>query len=337
MLLALGLNVVVGWGGLLDLGYVAFYGFGAYAYAMLDSDKFGIHLPTLVAVPVVVILGALLGLLLGLPSRRLTGDYLAIVTLFFLQLFQTVTTNGDSMFGHNVTGGPNGILRVDPFHLFGHNLAVQHQGVFAVSYFYVALAFFAVVYVALRLVNRSRTGRAWRSLREDPLAAESMGMPVSWLKLMSFAFGAAVAALTGTLFAALNASVFPLTFYFVLLIIVYTMVILGGSGSMHGVVLGALIVGPMLELLREPAKGRILFYVALVGGRSSRSASRGSWGIVAAATVASRLRGARDRERHPQLVGGRRAEPAASAARSRIGSSSPRTSQGGCRRSRTAA
>ena len=286
MLLALGLNVVVGWGGLLDLGYVAFYGFGAYAYAMLDSDKFGVHLPTLVSVLVVVILGALLGLLLGLPSRRLTGDYLAIVTLFFLQLFQTVTTNGDQAFGRNLTGGPNGILRVDPFHLFGHNLAVQHQGVFAVSYFYIALAVFAVVYVALRFVNRSRTGRAWRSLREDPLAAESMGMPVSWLKLLSFSFGAAVAALTGTLFAALNASVFPLTFYFVLLIIVYTMVILGGSGSMHGVVLGALIVSPMLELLRDPAKGRILFYVALIGGALVAFRVSRKLGIVAASTVA---------------------------------------------------
>ena len=111
---------------------------------------------------------------------------------------------------------------------------MQHEGVFAVSYLYVALAIFVVVFVALRFVNQSRTGRAWRSQREDPLAAEAMGMPVNWLKLMSFAFGAAVAALTGTLFAALNASVFPLTFYFVLLITVYTMVILGGSGQPGG-------------------------------------------------------------------------------------------------------
>ena len=266
MLLALGLNVVVGWGGLLDLGYVAFYGIGAYAYAILDSDKFGIHLPTLVSVPLIVAIGALVGLLLGLPSRRLTGDYLAIVTLFFLQLFQTLTTNGDSAFGHNLTGGPNGILRVDPFGVFGHNLAVQHAGVFSVSYFYVALAFFAIVFVALRFVNHSRTGRAWRSLREDPLAAESMGMPVSWLKLMSFSFGAAVAALTGTLFAALNASVFPLSFYFVLLITVYTMVILGGSGSQAGVVMGAVIIGPVLEMLRDPGKSRILFFLVLVAG-----------------------------------------------------------------------
>jgi len=286
MLLALGLNIVVGWGGLLDLGYVALYGVGAYTYAFLASDQFGVHLPTLLAVPITVIIGALVGLLLGLPSRRLTGDYLAIVTLFFLQLFQTLMTNGDSVFGHDLTGGPNGILNIDPFHIFGHDLAVQHGGVFAVSYFYLALAVFAVVYVALRFVNLSRTGRAWRSLREDPLAAEAMGMPVNWLKLMSFSFGAGVAALTGTLFSALNASVFPLTFYFILLIVVYTMVILGGSGSQSGVVLGALIIGPLLELLRDPGKARILFYAALVGGVVFGFRRSRTLGIVSGATIA---------------------------------------------------
>ena len=286
MLLALGLNVVVGWGGLLDLGFVAFYGFGAYMYALVSSPKFGVHLPTLVSVPLVVVVGAVVGLLLGLPSRRLTGDYLAIVTLFFLQLFQTAMTNGDDVFGHNLTGGPNGILNVDPFHFLGHDLAIQHEGVFAVSYYYVALGFFAVVFVALWLVNHSRTGRAWRSLREDSLAAETMGIPVSWLKLMSFAFGAAVAALTGTLYAALNASVFPLTFYFTLLIIVYTMVILGGAGSQAGVVLGALIISPLLELLREPDKGRVVFYVALVGGVLIAYGLSRRLALVVAATVA---------------------------------------------------
>jgi branched-chain amino acid transport system permease protein len=261
MLLALGLNVVVGWGGLLDLGYVAFYGIGAYAYALLDSDKFGIHLPTIVSVPLIVAIGAIVGFLLGLPSRRLTGDYLAIVTLFFLQLFQTLTTNGDKVGGHNLTGGPNGILRIDPFSLFGHDLAVQHGGVFAVSYLYVALGVFAVVFVALRYVNESRTGRAWRSMREDPLAAEAMGMPVNWLKLMSFSFGAAVAALTGTLFASLSASIFPLSFYFVLLITVYTMVILGGQGNLAGVTIGAILISVLLELLRDAGDARILFYL----------------------------------------------------------------------------
>jgi branched-chain amino acid transport system permease protein len=286
MMLALGLNVVVGWGGLLDLGYVAFYGLGAYSYALLDSNQFHLHLPAYVAIPIVVVIGAIAGFLLGLPSRRLHGDYLAIVTLFFLQLFQTIATNGDSIFGHNVTGGAFGIFTVKPLHAFGHNLVVQHGGVFAVSYYYVALAFFAVIYVALRFVNLSRTGRAWRSLREDPLAAEAMGMPVNTLKLMSFAFGAAIAALTGTLFASLSASVLPLTFYFVLLITVYTMVILGGSGSKRGVVLGALVIGPLLELLRDPNKSRIIFYVALVGGLLFAFRLSRRLGVVVAATLA---------------------------------------------------
>ena len=247
-------------------------------------------------VPFVVIVGAIAGLLLGAPvatpDRRLPGDRDA--------LLPAALPDGHDerrlVFGHNVTGGPFGILNVDPFSLFGHQLVVQHEGVFAVSYLYVALGFFAVVFVALRFVNHSRTGRAWRSLREDPLAAEAMGMPVNWLKLMAFSFGAAVAALTGTLFAALNASVFPLTFYFVLLITVYTMVILGGSGNQAGVVLGALIVGPLLEVLRDPDKSRVLFFVALVAGvvLMSRRRSR-AIGIVAVATLDLRLRRARDR------------------------------------------
>ena len=266
MLLALGLNVVVGWGGLLDLGYVAFFGVGSYLYAIFDSDKFGYHLPTIVAVPAITIAGAAIGLLVGLPSRRLAGDYLAIVTLFFLELFETVMTNGNAIGGHNVTGGANGILRVDPFSAFGHRIAVEHQGVFAVSYYYIALAAFLVVFVALRSLNHSRTGRAWRSLREDPLAAEVMGMPVNWLKLLSFACGAGVAALTGTIATALNASVFPLNFSPTVLIVIYAMVILGGSGSQAGVVLGAIIVNVLLQLLQNPYQARVLFYVLLVVG-----------------------------------------------------------------------
>jgi branched-chain amino acid transport system permease protein len=267
MLLALGLNVVVGWGGLLDLGYVAFYGIGAYAYALLSSDHYGIHLPTLITIPLVVVIGAVVGFLVGLPSRRLTGDYLAIVTLFFLQLFLTITTNGDNIFGHNVTGGANGILRVDPLSFFGHDLPVSTTGgVFNVAYLYVVMAAFVIVFIALRFVNMSRTGRAWRSLREDPLAAEVMGMPVNWLKLMSFAFGASIAALSGTFVSALNSSAFPLSFSFPLLITIYTMVILGGAGSQAGVVIGAILIGVLLEVLRDPGDSRVLFYSVIVLG-----------------------------------------------------------------------
>jgi branched-chain amino acid transport system permease protein len=266
MLLAIGLNVVVGWGGLLDLGYVAFYAVGAYGYAWLNSDLFGIHLGALPSLVVILIVGGISGLLVGLPSRRLVGDYLAIVTLFFLQITLVFTTNGDQVFGHNLTGGANGILNVDEFGAFGHKLAVEHNGIFSISYLYVALVIFALVYVALHFVNDSRTGRAWRSLREDTLAAELMGMPTNWLKLMSFAFGAAVAALTGTVFAALNGSVFPLTFSFPLLITVYTMVILGGAGSQAGVVVGAVLISVLLELLRDPGNARAVFYLAVAIG-----------------------------------------------------------------------
>ncbi len=331
MLLALGLNVVVGWGGLLDLGFVAFYGIGAYTYALLDSPHYGLHWPTYVTVPIVVIVGAIVGLLLGLPSRRLTGDYLAIVTLFFLQLFQTVTTNWQ-----HVTGGPFGILNVDPFGLFGHQLVVQHGGVFAVGYLYVALGFFAVVFVALRMLNHSRTGRAWRSLREDPLAAEAMGMPVNWLKLMAFSFGAAVAALTGSLFAALNANVFPLTFYFVLLITVYTAVILGGSGNQWGVVLGALIVWPLLEVLRDADKSRVIFYLLLVGGfamawRRSRTAAGSRWRRSSSASPCTRSAA------RSTPAGSPASTHPASQASSTTGSSRPTSWRAGSRRPRTSA
>jgi ABC-type branched-subunit amino acid transport system permease subunit len=212
----------------------------------------------------VVAATAILGLLVGLPSRRLSGDYLAIVTLFFLQAFLTIMINGNSIFGVNLTNGANGIAGVDPISFFGHRLPVAHLGVFNIWYLYVALAFFVVVLVALRFVNDSRTGRAWRALREDPLAAELMSMPVNRLKLMAFMFGAATAGLTGALFVSLNAGVFPESFALPLLITIYAMVILGGAGSQAGVVLGAILVNVMLEVLRSPQHSRWVFYAAVL-------------------------------------------------------------------------
>jgi len=258
MLLALGLNIVVGYAGLLDLGYVAFYGFGAYGYAMLASPKFGIHWDTLAILPVVIVATALLGFLVALPSRRLVGDYLAIVTLFFGQLFVTVYQNGESIFGHDVTGGPNGIPNIDNWDLGGLKISSVN------GYYYAALVTFVVALGCVYLVDQSRTGRAWKSLREDPLAAELMGMPVNWLKLIAFAGGAAIAGLTGTLFAALNTAVFTADFDVPTLIIVYAMLILGGAGSLGGVILGAITVNVSLELLRTPGHATWIFYVVVL-------------------------------------------------------------------------
>ena len=259
-LLALGLNLVVGWAGLLDLGYVAFFGFGGYAYALLSSNQFHLHWPTVASVPLIVVASALLGILIGLPSRRLLGDYLAILTLFFAQAFVTLVANANRISppGHegavNFTGGPNGIAGIDNVHL----------GRFAVhtvrGYFYLTLVVVVIVIAGLYSLNKSRTGRAWRSLREDPLAAQLMGMPVNWLKLMAFAFGAAIAGLTGTIFVALQVGVFPANFDISLLITIYAMVILGGAGSMTGVVLGAVTINVVLEILRTPDPARWVFY-----------------------------------------------------------------------------
>ena len=264
MLLALGLNVTVGYAGLLDLGYIAFYGFGAYTYAMLASPMFGIHWNTLLVIPVVVIATALVGLLVALPSRRLSGDYLAMSTLFFGQLFVSVYTNGERMSflgvtrPYDVTGGPNGIPNVDNFNAFGYKIESLQ------AYFYVALVVFLVVLGAVYLVERSRTGRAWMSLREDPLAAELMGMPVKRLKLVAFAAGAAIAGLTGTLFAALNTAVFAADFDVPTLIIIYAILILGGAGTLGGVILGALVVNVSLEVLRTPGHATWIFYTLIV-------------------------------------------------------------------------
>jgi ABC-type branched-subunit amino acid transport system permease subunit len=211
-----------------------------------------------------VVTGALLGLLVGLPSWRLSGDYLAIVTLFAYQIFISIVTNGHDLFGVDLTGGVNGISNLDPFDVFGREIVVSKNGIFNSNYVYVALGLFLVVFTALYLVNHSRIGRAWRALREDTLAAELMGMPTEWLKLLAFAFGAAVAALTGSLFASLKVGVFPETFSLTLLITVYAMLILGGVGSQTGAVLGAVIVYVFLEALRDPDVSGWVFYLVIL-------------------------------------------------------------------------
>lgn len=260
---ALGLNVIVGWAGLLDLGYVAFYGFGAYFYAIVASDQIGAHWPTWIAIPVIVVASGCLGMLLSLPSRRLSGDYLAIMTLFFAQIFVELVRNfsrlpfvSDEL---DLTGGPNGVVGVEPWNLFGFTFDTFTRQ------YYLALVFLALLMVGLHNVDRSRTGRAWRALREDPIAAEHMTTPLNRTKLLAFAIGAAIAGLSGTMFAAVQVGVFPNNFNLVFLITVYAAVILGGSGSIPGVVLGAMVIAFVPELLRDPTNAAWLFYVGLAG------------------------------------------------------------------------
>jgi branched-chain amino acid transport system permease protein len=266
-LLALGLNVVVGFAGLLDLGYVAFFGFGAYLYGIMASGHSGHHLQAEIAIPIVVVSTAALGLLLGLTSWRLLGDYLAIVTLFFLQAFVIFVNNangGLSDFSYpfvgkvDLTGGANGLDQIDPLNFFGYHITTTK------GYYFYTLISITLLMTMLYFVNGSRTGRAWRALREDPLAAEAMSMPVNRLKLLAFMFGAATAGFSGTIYGAVQSGAFPGDYDVGLLITIYAIVILGGLGSIGGVVIGALIVNGAPELLRSSANARFLFYGVLV-------------------------------------------------------------------------
>jgi ABC-type branched-subunit amino acid transport system permease subunit len=263
-LLALGLNVIVGEAGLLDLGYIAFYGFGAYCYALLSSNQFHLHWPSELTILLVTVATGCLGLLLGLPSRRLLGDYLAIVTLFFGQIFVQLATNLDRFQPPwaskplNVTGGPNGIFGVDPIRIGPVHLISQED------YLYLLLGLLTVALVALHRLVGSRTGRAWRALREDATAAELAGIPVRRLKLFAFAVGGAIAGLSGTAFAAVQLGVFPSNFDLTLLIMIYAAVVLGGAGSLPGVLLGAAVISVLPEVLRDPDHGRLLFYGVLL-------------------------------------------------------------------------
>ncbi len=253
-LLAVGLNIVVGWAGLLDLGYVAFFGFGAYGYALLSSGQLGskgVHLPSVLSLPIVMVGAAILGLLVGLPSRRLIGDYLAIVTLFFGEAFVEFTNN----VAPKVLGGPNGIVGVDPISVFGYHITAN------TGYYYLLVILLVLTMSVMRLLDTSRTGRAWRAVRDDPLAAASMTIPVNRVKLMAFSFGAIVAALAGTIFAAQQISVFPSDFDTPILILIYAGLILGGVGSIAGAATGALVVMVIYDgLLRSPTDSGYLFY-----------------------------------------------------------------------------
>jgi ABC-type branched-subunit amino acid transport system permease subunit len=263
-LLALGLNVVVGFAGLLDLGYVAFFGFGAYTYAFFSgthSNKGHVythHWDAQWSILAAVLICAVLGLFLGSSSRRLLGDYLAIVTLFFGQAFVVFTNAADP---YGLTNGSNGLANVDPLTFFGFTIDTTR------GYYWFLLGCVVVVLIVLYCISESRTGRAWKASREDPLAAEMMGMPVNRLKIMAFSLGAAIAGLAGSVFAAAQTGAFPQNFSTQVLILIYAVVILGGTGSLTGMIVGAVAIiasNQVLDSTSPPNVARVLFYLALI-------------------------------------------------------------------------
>jgi branched-chain amino acid transport system permease protein len=257
-ILALGLNLNVGWAGLLDLGYIAFFGFGAYGYAVLSSHAFGnlttfqggAHLSIVLIIPIVTLMCGIAGAIIGLVALRLHGDYLAIVTLFVGQAFVEVVNNVHPTF----FGGNNGLFGLDGWHAFGGRIGSVN------GYYYAALVVLIVLMAALHMLDTSRTGRAWRALRDDQLAAEVMTVPINALKVMAFSFGAMVAALAGILFAGWQGSVFPTNFQSSVLILIYACLVLGGVGGIAGAVLGGIVVTVVENLLQSPTDSSYLFY-----------------------------------------------------------------------------
>jgi branched-chain amino acid transport system permease protein len=264
VLLALGLNIVVGFAGLLDLGYIAFYAVGAYVYALLASPHFNVHLPFWIILPIGAGVAAIFGIVLGAPTLKLRGDYLAIVTLGFGEIIRVFLNNLSRPV--NITNGPQGIARIDSFRLgsfdFGTRqslLGIDFSG--PIKYYYL-LAVVAVLVIVLNLrLQNSRIGRAWEAIREDEVAARAMGINTTALKLLAFAMGATFGGLAGGMFSAIQGFISPESFVLVESIMVVAMVVLGGMGNIWGVVLGALLLSFVPEVLRwtvEPLQ-RALF------------------------------------------------------------------------------
>jgi len=253
ILLALGLNIVVGFAGLLDLGYIAFYAVGAYTYALLASPHFGLHLPFWIILPIGAAIAALFGVLLGAPTLKLRGDYLAIVTLGFGEIVRIFLNNLSRPV--NITNGPQGIARIDPFTLDGLNFArpqaigrLEFSG--PIKYYYLlVVVMLVIIAINLRLQN-SRIGRAWEAIREDEIAARAMGINTRNLKLLAFAMGATFGGVAGGIFSAIQAFISPESFVLVESIMVVSMVVLGGMGNVWGVILGALLLSFTPEVLR---------------------------------------------------------------------------------------
>ena len=280
MMMAVGLNMVVGYAGLLDLGYVAFYAMGAYSAAWFASLQFptrtfhlgavgidphlaGIHITIWALLLLAGVLTALIGVLIGLPTLRLRGDYLAIVTLGFGEIMPQVARNGNDLFntGFNLTGGPQGITPIDSPG-FGNRLSDWTGGFLPANFlntgtanvfFWVALLLLGfTIFCSLRLRD-SRLGRAWIAIREDEIAASAMGIPLMRTKTWAYAMGAFFGGLAGAYYASFKSSTFPQDFYFNISVFILCMVILGGMGNVWGVLLGA----ALLEYLNQEGLANI--------------------------------------------------------------------------------
>ncbi len=253
VMLALGLNIVVGFAGLLDLGYIAFFAVGAYAYALLASPQFGIHGSFLVLLPLGAMVAAVFGIILGAPTLKLRGDYLAIVTLGFGEIIRIFLNNLNRPF--NITNGPQGITLIDPLHVAGISLSKTYTyGNFSIapvhSYYFVFLACALLTIFISRRLENSRIGRAWVAIREDELAAAAMGINTRNVKLLAFAMGATFGGVAGGLFASFQGFISPESFTLLDSVMVLCMVVLGGMGNVGGVVLGAILLTALPEALR---------------------------------------------------------------------------------------
>ncbi|MBI4989291.1 MAG: ABC transporter ATP-binding protein [Rhodocyclales bacterium] len=256
VMLALGLNIVVGFAGLLDLGYIAFYAVGAYLYALLASPHFGLHWPIWAVLPLGALVAGLFGVLLGAPTLRLRGDYLAIVTLGFGEIVRIFINNLNAPV--NITNGPQGISQIDPVRIAGTPLSKTLE-VFGLSfpsvhlYYYLFLALtLLIVFVSIRLED-SRIGRAWVAIREDEIAAKACGIDTRNVKLLAFAMGATFGGVAGGLFAGFQEFVSPESFGLMESVMVLCMVVLGGMGHIPGVILGGLLLAILPEALRHGA------------------------------------------------------------------------------------
>ena len=251
IVLALGLNIVVGQAGLLNLGYVAFYAIGAYTYAIL-STTFGLSFWTgLIAGGSVA---AIFAVILGMPTLRLRGDYFAIVTLGLGEITRIILNNWDSM-----TGGPNGISKIGRPVIAGYELHTT------LDFYYLIMVIVVITVFAMHRLIASRIGRAWIAIREDEIAAEAMGVNTHRMKLLAFVLGSAWAGIVGVFFSAKMAFVSPESFTFFESVMILCMVVLGGMGSLPGIILGALLLITIPEIFREFQDYRMLaFGVALV-------------------------------------------------------------------------